>query len=229
MRVLLVEDEEKVARFVRQAMEEQGFTVDLQSHGDDAYAAAMTQQYDVIVLDIMLPGRDGLSILRQLRERGHETPVILLTARGELNERLEGLSLGADDYIGKPFYVEELIARIHAVTRRASGETQSILQAGDLSVNLLTREVTLGGEPVELTQREFSVLEYLMRSRGRVLTRTQMLEHVWGYDFDPESNVVDVYVRRVRRKLDPRGDRGFIDTVRGVGYRFRAGAEGGTR
>ncbi|MGD9496847.1 MAG: response regulator transcription factor [Armatimonadota bacterium] len=222
MRVLLVEDEEKVARFVRQAMEEQGFAVDLQAHGDDALAAAMTREYDVIVLDIMLPGRDGLSILRRLRERGHDVPVILLTARGELTERLEGLTLGADDYVSKPFYVEELIARVHAVVRRASGESHSILQAGDLSVNLLTREVTVGGESVELTQREFCVLEYLMRARGRVLTRTQMLEHVWGYDFDPESNVVDVYVRRVRRKIDPRGVRGFIDTVRGVGYRFRA-------
>jgi len=222
MRILLVEDELKVARFVRQAMEERGLTVDLRTHGDDAWVAATTQQYDAIVLDIMLPGRDGLSILRQLRERGHDTPVILLTARGELNERVEGLSLGADDYVTKPFYVEELIARVYAVVRRAAGESQSILQAGELSMDLLTRAVTVGEQPVELTAREFSVLEYLMRARGRVLTRTQMLEHVWGYDFDPDSNVVDVYVRRVRRKIDPYGDRDFIETVRGVGYRFRA-------
>lgn len=224
MKVLLVEDERKVADFVQDAMEEQGFAVDLQTNGDDAYAAARTQEYDVIVLDIMLPGRDGLSILRQLREQGHDVPVILLTARGELNERLEGLELGADDYVSKPFYVEELIARIHAVARRASGNSVSILQAGDLTVNLLTREVTLGEQQIELTRREFSVLEYLMRSRGRVLTRTQMLEHIWGYDFDPDSNVVDVYVRRVRRKIDPDGEREFIETVRGVGYRFRGGS-----
>jgi two-component system OmpR family response regulator len=130
-------------------------------------------------------------------------------------------SWGADDYISKPFYVEEVIARIHAVTRRTSGNSVSVLRAGDLTVNLLSREVSLGGEETDLTRREFSVLEHLMRSRGRVLTRTQMLEHIWGYDFDPDSNVVDVYVRRVRNKIDPDGDRGFIETVRGVGYRFR--------
>ncbi|MGI5817310.1 MAG: response regulator transcription factor [Armatimonadota bacterium] len=221
MRVLLVEDEQKVADFVRAALEEQGFTVDLQTKGDDAYASARTEEYDVILLDIMLPGRDGLSILRQLREQGYDVPVILLTARGEPNERIEGLQLGADDYISKPFYVEEVIARIHAVTRRTSGNSVSVLRAGDLTVNLLSREVSLGGEETDLTRREFSVLEHLMRSRGRVLTRTQMLEHIWGYDFDPDSNVVDVYVRRVRNKIDPDGDRGFIETVRGVGYRFR--------
>ena len=229
MRVLLVEDERKVADFAQAAMVEQGFAVDLQTNGDDAYAAARTEDYDVIVLDIMLPGRDGLSILRQLRGQGHDTPVILLTARGELSERLEGLSLGADDYISKPFYVEELVARIHAVTRRASGDSVSVLRADGLTVNLLTREVSLDGDTVELTRREFSVLEHLLRSRGRVLTRTQMLEHIWGYDFDPESNVVDVYVRRVRHKIDPDGSRDFVQTVRGVGYRFRGETGGAER
>jgi DNA-binding response OmpR family regulator len=147
--------------------------------------------------------------------------VILLTARTELNERLEGLNLGADDYITKPFYVEELIARIHAVTRRAEGERLTILQAGDLAANLLTREVTLSGRPVELTTREFSLLTYLLRSPGRVFPRTQILEHVWGYDFDPTSNLVDVYIQRLRRKIDPDGSRTLIETVRGVGYRVR--------
>jgi len=182
---------------------------------------AATQSYDVMVLDIMLPGRDGLSILRNLRERHNTVPVLLLTARSELEERLEGLNLGADDYVTKPFYVEELIARIHALARRASGETLSILQVGDLVVNLITREVRRGEQTIELTTREFSLLECLMRSPGRVYTRTQLLENVWGYDFDPSTNIVDVYIQRVRKKLSAGGDRQFIETIRGVGYRFR--------
>jgi two-component system OmpR family response regulator len=221
MRVLLVEDESRIAGFVRRALEEQGFAVDLTRDGDDAYLRATTQQYDVIVLDIMLPGRDGLSILRSLRQEKNAVPVILVTARTELNERLEGLNLGADDYVTKPFYVEELVARIHAVVRRASGEQISLLQAGDLTVNLITREVRRGDRPIELTVREFSLLEYLMRSPGRVFPRTQILEHVWGYDFDPTTNLVDVYIQRLRKKIDPDGAEQFVETVRGVGYRFR--------
>jgi len=225
MRVLVVEDHEKIASFVRKALEEQGFTVELVGDGDEAYLRAQREQYDVIVLDIMLPGRDGLSILRNLRAKQNLVPVILLTARSELSERLEGLNLGADDYVTKPFYAEELIARIHAVTRRASGDHLSILQAEGLTVNLITREVRRGETVVELTAREFCLLECLMRSPGRVFPRTQILEHVWGYDFDPSSNVVDVYVKRLRRKLDPTGEGHFIETVRAVGYRFRLARE----
>ncbi len=221
MRVLLVEDQEKIAAFVRRALEEQGFGVELVADGDEAYQRALSEQYDVIVLDIMLPGRDGLSILRNLREQQNPVPVILLTARSELGERLEGLNLGADDYVTKPFYAEELIARIHAVTRRASGNRASILQAEGLTVDLITREVRRGDTTIELTAREFRLLEYLMRSPGRVFPRTQILEHVWGYDFDPSSNVVEVHIQRLRRKLDPTGEAQFIETVRGVGYRFR--------
>ncbi|NPV47533.1 MAG: response regulator transcription factor [Armatimonadetes bacterium] len=221
MRVLLVEDQEKIASFVRQALTEQGFLVDLADNGDDAYELAQQGCYDVIVLDIMLPGRDGLSILRHLREQKNPVPVILLTARTGLNERLEGLNLGADDYVTKPFYAEELIARIHAVVRRTSGHQQSVLQIDDVVINLITREVRRGDQQVELTAREFSLLEYLMRSPGRVFPRTQILDHVWGYSFDPSSNVVDVYVRRLRQKLDPTGERQLIEAVRGVGYRIR--------
>jgi len=224
MRVLIAEDEKKIAGFVRKALEEQGFVVDLADNGDDAYVLATAQSYDAIVLDIMLPGRDGLSILKQIRGRKNPVPVVLLTARSELDERLEGLNLGADDYITKPFFVEELIARIRAVTRRASGESLTILQAADLVVDLVSRQVQRGGEAIELTAREFSLLEYLMRSPGRVFPRTQILEHVWGYDFDPQSNLVDVNIQRLRRKIDPKGDRRFIETVRGVGYRFRTAA-----
>jgi len=225
MRVLLVEDQEKIASFVRKALVEHGFTVELVEEGEEAYLRAQRERYDVIVLDIMLPGRDGLSILRNLREQQNPVPVILLTARTGLSERLEGLNLGADDYVTKPFYAEELIARIHAVTRRVSGDQLSILQAEDLTVNLITREVQRGDRPIDLTAREFCLLEYLMRSPGRVFPRTQILEHVWGYDFDPSSNVVDVYIQRLRKKLDPTGEGQFIETVRAVGYRFRRAAE----
>ena len=174
----------------------------------------------MILLDIMLPGRDGLSILRGLREKKITVPVILLTARSALQERVEGLNLGADDYLSKPFYIEELLARIHAVTRRATGDQLSLMQVGQLTVNLITREVMLGKEKVDLTAREFSLLELLMRSPGRVFTRTQILEHVWGYDFDPQTNVFDVYVRRLRSKVDVKPYAPFIETVRGVGYRM---------
>lgn len=221
MRVLVVEDEQKIAGFVKMALEEQGFSVDCVHDGDEGYALARQERFDVLILDIMLPGRDGLSILRQLREQRNPVPVILLTARSELDERLEGLNVGADDYVTKPFYVEELVARVHAVTRRVSGQALSVLQADDLVVDLLTREVRRGERRIELTPREFELLEYLMRSPGRLYPRTQILEHVWGYDFDPSSNLVDVYVRRVRKKVESGDGPPLIETVRGVGYRFR--------
>jgi len=220
MALLLVEDDRKIARFVCKALEEQGFEVEWVSDGDEGLARALTRRYEVLILDIMVPGRDGLSILKQVRKEGNTVPVILVTARTALDERLEGLNLGADDYLTKPFYVEELVARVQSVKRRASGENLSLLQAGDLVVNLMTREVKRGDRDVELTAREFNVLAFLMRSPGRVYPRTQIIEHVWGYDFDPESNLVDVYIQRVRKKIDPEGTAGFIETVRGVGYRF---------
>lgn len=220
MTVLVVEDEKKIAGFVRRGLEEQGFAVTVCHRGDEAYTLATTQSFDLIVLDIMLPGRDGLSILRALREQKNTVPVILLTARTETNERIEGLNLGADDYVTKPFFVEELLARIHAIMRRTSGEQLSILRARDLQVNLITREVLCRNTPVELTPREFSLLEYLMRSPGRVLTRTQITEHVWGYDFDTQTNFVDVCIQRLRKKLGNDGEP-YIETVRGVGYRFQ--------
>ncbi len=204
-------------------MTEEGFCVDTTGDGDDALMMATTQAYDAIVLDIMLPGRDGLSILRILRERRNPVPVILLTARGELDERIEGLRAGADDYVTKPFYTEEVIARVHAVVRRASGDGVTVLQSEDLVVDLVSRQVTRGGQSVELTAREFNLLTYLMRSPGRVFPRTQIIEHVWGYDFDPGTNLVDVYVQRLRKKIEPDGEHQFIETVRGVGYRFRQG------
>lgn len=221
MKVLVVEDEKQIAGFLRNGLEELGFTVELCHNGDEAYALAQRNPYDAIVLDIMLPGRDGLSILRNLREQNNPVPVILLTARGGMNERIEGLNLGADDYVTKPFFVEELAARLHAVLRRAAGEPATLLRAGDLTVNLATREVLRGQRRIELTAREFSLLAYLMRSPDHVFTRTQIIEHVWEYYFDPGTNLVDVYIQRLRRKLGEEGEPALIETVRGVGYRMR--------
>lgn len=221
MKALVVEDEKKIASFVARGLEERGFVVDVCHSGDEAYDLATSRVYDVILLDIMLPGRDGLSILRGLRERKYTVPVILLTARGQLNERVEGLNLGADDYVAKPFFLDELIARVHAVLRRASGEELSVLQAGDLTINLLTREVNRRGTAVELTSREFALLTCLMRAPGRVFTRTQLCEHVWNYHHDPGTNLVDVYVQRVRKKIGDDPAQPLIETLRGVGYRFR--------
>ncbi|HLP75738.1 MAG TPA: response regulator transcription factor [Candidatus Paceibacterota bacterium] len=224
MKVLVIEDEKKIASFVRKGLEAQGFVVEVSNNGDEGFALATTRPYDAAVMDIMLPGKDGLSILRNLRERKIPLPIILLTARSELNERLEGLNLGADDYLTKPFHVEELIARLHAVTRRAAGASQSILAVADLTMNLLTRKVSRGGQPIDLTAREFSLLEHLMRSPGRVLTRVEICERVWDYNFDPGTNLVDVYVQRLRKKVDENSPRKLIETIRGVGYRIRTDA-----
>jgi DNA-binding response OmpR family regulator len=225
VKILMMEDDKKLAALVRKGLESQGFTVDFCANGDDAYVLATTHAYDALVLDIMVPGRDGLSILRNLREQRLTVPVVLVTARSALNERLEGLNLGADDYLTKPFYVDELIARLHAVTRRASGTALTVLQNGSVTVNLVTRETRRAGELVELTAREFSLLTYLLRSPGRTFTRAQICEHVWNYHFDPGTNLVDVYVQRLRRKLAD-DDASLIETVRGVGYRARALAAG---
>jgi two-component system OmpR family response regulator len=221
VKILIVEDEARVAGFVKKGLEEQGFAVDLCEDGDEGYELARTQVYDVILLDIMLPGRDGLSILSNLRAQKHNVPVVLLTARSELDERVQGLNLGADDYVTKPFFLEELIARIHAVARRRGGEQGTLLQSGDLVVNLVTREVRRGGQMIALTPRELHLLEVMLRTPGRVFTRTQLLERVWGYDFDPQTNLVDVNIQRLRKKVDAGSETPLLETVRGVGYRIR--------
>lgn len=220
MRILLVEDEKKIATFAQQGLKEQGFQVEWVDNGDEAYAVARTEPFDVIILDIMVPGRDGLSILRNLREQKINTPVILLTARSSLNERLEGLNLGADDYLTKPFYVEELVARIRAVSRRSDGHGVSLLRIEDLILNQVSREVHRKDRKIELSPREFALLEYLMRSPGRVYTRTQIFEHVWNYDFDPSTNLVEVNIQRLRKKISDEGESNLIETIRGVGYRM---------
>jgi DNA-binding response OmpR family regulator len=221
MRVLLAEDEKKIASFIRKALREAGHAVDEVHRGDEALELASTTPYDVLVLDVMMPGRDGLSVLRLLRERRNSTPVLLLTARGEVSERIEGLNLGADDYMSKPFAMDELVARVNALTRRGSGERSTILRVADLVMNLITREVTRAGVKIDLAVREFALLDYLMRSPGRVLTRTQICEHVWDHHFDTGTNVVDVYVQRLRRKIDDGHETKLLHTVRGVGYSLR--------
>ena len=221
MKVLLVEDERRIAAFVCAGLREQGWNVEHCEDGNEGFERAREAPFDVILLDIMLPGRDGLSILRGLREAGNATPIILLTARNELRDRIEGLNHGADDYLAKPFYVEELVARIHAVARRVSGDRQSVLCQGPLRLDRITRAVYWNGAEITMTRREFNLLEFLLRSPGRVATRTQILEHVWDYDFDPTTNLVDVCIQRIRRKLeavDPAA--APIESIRGVGYRI---------
>jgi len=222
MKILLVEDERKIADFVVESLGVRGFKVEYADNGHAGFERASQGEFDAIVLDIMLPGRDGLSVLEELRRNGNDTPVILLTARNELGDRLKGLELGADDYLAKPFYVEELAARLQALLRR---DRQGSLQVGEIRLDRVTREARCHDQTIELTAREFNLLEYLMRSAGEVFTRSQILEHVWGYDFDPSTNVVDVCIKRIRAKIDEiaKADAGKspIEAVRGSGYRFR--------
>jgi DNA-binding response OmpR family regulator len=218
MRVLVVEDEKKTASFIRKALQAEGFAVDVCHRGDDAWAAARVTPFDAIVLDIMLPGRDGLSLLRQLRESRNATPVLLLSARGEVNERVEGLNAGADDYLPKPFVIAELVARVRALLRRGSDARSPLLRVGDLTLDTVTREVKRGETLIELTAREYRLLEFLMRSAGRICSRMAILEKVWDYDFDPGSNLVDVNIKRLREKIDAGFEPKLLHTVRGLGY-----------
>jgi DNA-binding response OmpR family regulator len=221
MRVLLVEDQEKTASFIRKGLVAEGFAVDVAEDGETALALATTTPFDAIVLDIMLPGRDGLSVLRVLRERRVTTPVLLLSARGEVSERVDGLNAGADDYLPKPFVLAELIARVRALGRR-SGEAQPVLlQLADLTLNTVTRQARRGDEVIELSTREYRLLEHFLRSPGRICSRMELLEAVWDYSFDPGTNVVDVYVGRLREKIDTGHEPKLLHTVRGYGYVFK--------
>lgn len=222
MRVLVVEDEKKTASFIRKALQVEGFAVDVCHNGEEALSAPSATPYDAIVLDVMLPGRDGLSLLRHWRQNRNSTPVLLLSARGDVNERVEGLNIGADDYLPKPFALVELIARVRALTRR-SGENKSVvLKVADLSLDTVTHFAERGGQRIELTAREYRLLEYLMRSAGRLCGRMMILEKVWDYDFDPGTNLVDVYVKRLREKIDAGFEPKLLHTVRGTGYVMRA-------
>ena len=222
MRILVVEDERKVAKFIRQGLEEEGHAVEVAADGVAALDLLLDgPPYDLIVLDLMLPGRDGLGVLRSLRERSIDTPVLVLTARDALPDRVRGLDLGADDYLTKPFAFEEFLARVRALLRRATSRRDPVLRVGDLTLDPATRAVTRGRRRISLTTREHALLEYFMRNTGRVLTRPMIAEHVWGLDFDRESNIVDVYVGYLRRKIDADGEPRLLHTVRGAGYTLK--------
>jgi heavy metal response regulator len=222
MKILIVEDEKKVASFVKKGLQEEGYAVDLASNGEDGLRLATENPYDLVILDIYMPKLDGLTVLRRLREGRVRTPVLLLTVRATIEDKVLGLDSGADDYLTKPFAFQELLARTRALLRRHTESGANVLQVADLSLDPSRRVVTRGSRRIDLSLKEFALLEYLMRNVGRVLTRTMIIEHVWNYDFDNETNVVDVYVNYLRKKVDAGYERKLIHTVRGVGYVMKA-------
>jgi DNA-binding response OmpR family regulator len=219
MRLLLVEDEHKISAYVKRGLEEQGYAVDAVFNGHEALEWAEAAEYDVIVLDILLPELDGLSVCRDLRGRGDNTPILILTARDTVDDRVVGLDAGADDYLVKPFALKELLARLRALTRRTGEVPKSpVFLVANLTLDTATHRVSRDGKIIDLPAKEFAVLECLMRSAGRVLTRTQIAEHVWSYDTYNQSNIVDVYIRNLRRKIDDTFEPKLLHTLRGVGY-----------
>ncbi|HEY7105620.1 MAG TPA: response regulator transcription factor [Acidimicrobiia bacterium] len=221
MRVLVVEDEDKMASLLRRGLEREGYAVDVAGNGVDALWSGTENDYDAIVLDVMLPPPDGIEVCRTLRSRGRWAPILLLTARDAVADKIEGLDAGADDYLPKPFSFDELSARLRALTRRVSAERPSVLEVGELRLDPAAHAVNRAGAPVELSPKEFALLEVFMRSPGQVLTRTELLEHVWDFAYDGTSNVIDVYIGYLRAKLDRPFGSDSIETVRGVGYRLR--------
>jgi len=222
MKILLVEDNEQVSQFVRKGLQESGHTVDHADNGRDGLFLASSERYDAMILDRMLPGGvDGLGIVEALRKTGNKTPILILSALAEVDERIRGLRAGGDDYLAKPFAFGELAARLDALVRRSQGAgAETTLTVGDLRMDLVARKVSRGGKAIALQPREFKLLEYLMRHAGQVVTRTMLIENVWDYHFDPQTNVIDVHVSRLRQKIDTGFDRLLLHTVRGVGYRL---------
>jgi len=224
MRILIVEDDPEVARYLVKGLRESGYTADHAPTGNEGLAMASGEGYDALIVDRMLPGLDGLSLIEALRKTGKTTPVLILSALGDVDQRVRGLRAGGDDYLAKPFAFTELLARLEAVLRRgtASKTPQTVLKIGDLELDLLSRTVKRGGAPIDLQPREFRLLEYLMRHAGHVVTRTMLLEGVWDYHFDPQTNVIDVHISRLRQKVDKGFPKPLIHTVRGAGYSLRA-------
>lgn len=221
MRVLVVEDEKKISSYLKRGLEEQGYAVDTAFTGPDALDWAEAAPYDIILLDILLPEMDGLTVCRELRKRDNRAPILMLTARDAIDDRVNGLDAGADDYLVKPFALKELLARLRAMGRRnADAPKSSVVQIADLTLDTSTRRVKRGGKNIELTSKEYAVLECLMREPDRVLSRTQIAEHVWNYDVYNQSNVVDVYIKNLRRKIDDGFEVKLIHTLRGAGYRL---------
>ena len=221
MRVLLVEDEKKVASFIKKGLEEHGYAVDLASDGKIGLAMALDQLHDLVILDINLPEIDGLSVLRQIRDKQVVTPVLLLTIRATIEDKVIGLDTGADDYLSKPFSFEELLARVRALLRRRSDSKTPLLKVADLSLDPAARQVFRDGNRIELTSKEFAILEYFMRNAGRVLTRSMIINHAWDYDYEAETNMVDVYVNYLRKKMDAAYQPKLLHTIRGTGYVMR--------
>ena len=222
MRILVVEDEKKVASFIRRGLEEEGYAVDAAEDGETGLAMALDGVHDLILLDVHLPGRNGFDVLRELRDRKATVPVLLLTVRATIEDKVLGLDSGADDYLTKPFAFQELLARVRALLRRRGEERSAVLQVADLTLDPARRVAHRGGEAIELTSKEYALLDYFMRNPGRVLTRTMIAEHVWDYDFDSMTNVIDVYVNYLRRKIDRDREPKLIHTVRGSGYVMKA-------
>jgi two-component system OmpR family response regulator len=223
MRLLVVEDDPKLASFIVKGFKESGFAVDTHANGTEGLTYALSEPYDVAIIDIMLPGLDGLSLVQEMRKQKIMTPVLILSAKATVDDRVRGLRSGGDDYLTKPFAFDELLARVQALVRRGSHTLEpTTLTIADLSLDLLSRKVTRGGKQVDLQAREFALLEYLMRHVGRVVTKTMILTHIWDYSFDPQTNVVDVLVCRVRNKVDKGFDRKLIKTLRGMGYVLEA-------
>ena len=218
MRILVIEDEPGVAAFIRRGLREAGFAVDLADNGDDGCHLACAEPYDLVILDLMLPGRDGFSVLGELRGRSITTPVICLTARDTVDDRVRGLDLGADDYLAKPFSFAELVARIRAILRRGATLAANPISVGDLTLDVVARQVSRAGRRIELSAREYALLEYLVRHAGQVLSRTMILEKVWDINQDPLTNVVDVHINRLRKKVDHGFSKPLVHTIRGVGY-----------
>lgn len=223
MKILLIEDDKESAKYLLKGLREQAHVVDHCVSGRDGLFMATTEHYDAMIIDRMLPEVDGITIVQTLRASNNQTPIMLLTALDKVEERVKGLKVGADDYLAKPYSFSELQARLDAITRRKSGEkTTTILTCADLEMDLLSRTVKRGGKIIDLQAREFSLLEYLMRNCGTVVTRTMLLEHVWDYNFDPQTNVIDVHISRLRQKIDKGFDKSLIQTLRGAGYRIMA-------
>jgi DNA-binding response OmpR family regulator len=223
MRILIVEDEKSLREIVAARMGREGYAVDRAADGAEALEYIMAGTYDCVILDIMLPKKDGITVLKEIREKGDRTPALLLTARDSIEDRVSGLDCGADDYLIKPFAYDELSARVRALLRRGTENKSSDLAFADLRMNLLSREVTRGGRPVSLTVKEFALLEYFLRNPNRTLTRDQIINHVWNFDFDNNTNVVNVYMRYLRGKIDEGSEVKLIHTIRGVGYIMRNG------
>jgi two-component system copper resistance phosphate regulon response regulator CusR len=221
MRILVIEDDPTVGQFIKRGLEEQRWTVDLAENGNDGESLATTGDYDLVILDMRLPGKSGMAVLHDLRARNFQRPVLVLTAQDAVDAKVQTLRAGADDYVTKPFAFEELLARVEALARRPRAMASPVVQVADLTLNVDTREVHRAGTLIELTPKEYTVLEYLMRHQGRVMSRTLITEYAWGYHFDPGTNIVDVVINHLRKKIDADHDQKLISTVRGVGYVVR--------